>query len=121
MSGQDDDDYDSADDNDVDADARKKAADFENLIKRRTSKINHGVSTVQQVKSDLTTATHYVVGDTRKHKFNFCIGIFTVFLVVMFVSLLRAAIARYARRTHSDAVSRQKFLLRNTAGRRLCL
>jgi UDP:flavonoid glycosyltransferase YjiC (YdhE family) len=40
------------------------------------------------------TATRYVVTDTRRHKFNFCIGAFTVFLMVTFIALLQTAIAR---------------------------
>lgn len=46
------------------------------------------------VYADLTTAVRYVVADAKKHKKGFIIGIATVFIVVMFVSLLQNVIQK---------------------------
>ena len=84
--------YDSASDDSEELDRK-----FEELIKMRKPGANKGanaLSGAKQLRGDLQTAATYVVSDSKKHKFNVCIGVFTVFLVVMFVAVLRAAIAR---------------------------
>jgi hypothetical protein len=89
------------DDGEMTTKQRNKLKNFDDLLRRRTvprlgSSKKRGKlrETAKQMKGDLETAARYVVTDIRRHKLNFCIGAFTVFLVVMFTTVLRAAIAR---------------------------
>jgi ABC-type antimicrobial peptide transport system permease subunit len=62
--------------------------------RQRRLKSLASASLVTQTKADLRTATKYVVSEASRNRAAFCIGSFTVFLVVMFITLLQAAIAR---------------------------